>query len=574
MKVPRVLVLLLILIQLFSLNACFSNDAGTASGSLIAAPAKEVTEVTEAYVTQYLTVKNDGRDVPFVLVTPNGPQEYPLVVMLHGFGGSKDEGGGFTHIAEELAVQGIASVRMDFAGCGESTADFIDFNLENNISDANACLEYVLARGNIDEDRIGLFGYSMGGAAGVMLSEEPYHPFDAMVLLAPAAFSDDARITSSRDQLKSAMDNGGHNTIEWFGKSLNIGVEHYKDQLDFFTHVDTYDNTVPAIVIYGDKDTMVSPQNSISFAEQMDVESILIQGADHGYGFYSDQPEVTERLVNTTIGFFEETFDMGYNEIIVNIQRATHTIPSTVCIPKGEGPFPAVVMLHGTGSNRSEVGGGYDVAAPILAERYGIATIRIDFIGNGDSTSDYKEYDFTSATDDAFTALQYLASLSKIDPKRIGIMGWSQGGTMAMLTASKHPDTIQSVVTWAGALHLEGLWSEEEYATAERMGYFVKEYTWRTPLNYSLQWCKDVQATDVLQEFSKYSGPVLAIAGSQDQLVDPDQARLIAESSSHERSEYFIIDGMDHIFNVFTEKDLKSLHTAIDRTGEFFRSTL
>ena len=57
------------------------------------------------------------------------------------------------------------------------------------------------------------------------------------------------------------------------------------------------------------------------------------------------------------------------------------------CLPAGEGPFPAVVMLHGTGSTKDEAGDGYKAAAPVLAEKYGIATIRIDFPGNGDSTA-------------------------------------------------------------------------------------------------------------------------------------------------------------------------------------------
>ena len=81
--------------------------------------------------------------------------------------------------------------------------------------------------------------------------------------------------------------------------------------------------------------------------------------------------------------------DAGYEETVISIDGGEYEIPATVCMPAGDGPFPAVVMLHGTGSNREEAGNGYLYAAPVLAEKYGIATIRIDFPGNGDSKADY-----------------------------------------------------------------------------------------------------------------------------------------------------------------------------------------
>ena len=66
--------------------------------------------------------------------------------------------------------------------------------------------------------------------------------------------------------------------------------------------------------------------------------------------------------------------EAAYTETVVSIPNGDHDIPATVCVPNGEGKFPAVVMLHGTGSNRDEAGNGYKMAAPVLAEKYGIAT--------------------------------------------------------------------------------------------------------------------------------------------------------------------------------------------------------
>ena len=264
----------------------------------------------------------------------------------------------------------------------------------------------------------------------------------------------------------------------------------------------------------------------------------------------------------------------GYVETVVSIDAGDHQIPATVCMPTAEGTYPAVVMLHGTGSNRDEAGGGYAYAAPVLAEKYGVATIRIDFMGNGDSTADYTGYTFASAVADAVAAAEYIAAQENIDSEHIGVMGWSQGGTDALLSAGQHPEIFKAAVTWAGAPDLSDMLPDELYAEAQKNGYFTMEFDWRDSLNVSLQWCEDVKNVNVLDVFTGFDGPVLAIHGTEDTTVDPDWSNKIAGTSTNEASGTCFIEGMDHTFNVFTEEDLHSLYTAIDATGEFFAATL
>lgn len=266
-----------------------------------------------------------------------------------------------------------------------------------------------------------------------------------------------------------------------------------------------------------------------------------------------------------------ENYQPFFEENVILLQE-NYDIPATICIPNSIGPFAAVVMLHDTGSNRNEVENAYVYAAHIFAENYNIATIRFDFPGNGESQADYLLYTFHSAVNDAKKAAEYLLTLDLIDGDRIGILGWGQGGTNALLSCAWEPEIFKSVVTWAASpeMSLDGSLSIVDYEEAKKNGYYVKKFDWRDSLEVSIDWCEDVMTIDVLNEFgTKFVGPVLAIHGKDDTIVDPEWSNKIVEASSNIDSRLYYIEGMDHTFNLFTG-DLSGLNTAIDATGEFF----
>ena len=261
----------------------------------------------------------------------------------------------------------------------------------------------------------------------------------------------------------------------------------------------------------------------------------------------------------------------NYTEQKITLRGNNRDVPAILTMPLGSGRFPAVVMLHGTASDKDEAGGGYAHAAPMMAEA-GIATIRIDFIGTGDSKVDYSKYNFTTAKSDANLALAYLAQHYRVDETRLGIMGWSQGGTIAMLTAGGN-SRIKSVVTWAGAPDLSSLITEDGYEEAQKNGYSIMEFDWRSDLRLGLDWYNDVKKTDVLEEFSKSMAPVLSINGKDDDVVNPRNAQKIVDASYNRYSMTYLIDDCDHTFNVFSG-DMTALDKAINATIEYFQKTL
>lgn len=254
----------------------------------------------------------------------------------------------------------------------------------------------------------------------------------------------------------------------------------------------------------------------------------------------------------------------------VVIDGAQRKIPATITLPEGDGPFPFVVMFHGTGSNRHEAGNGYDLLAPKLAEA-GIASARFDFAGSGDSPVDYVEYTPSSGMQDGLDVIAYMRGLDQVDDARLGVLGWSQGGMVAMLTASKTPD-VKSLVTWAGVLDMSS-YAADKYEDAKANGHTVLEFDWRPPLNLSINWFDEVRALKLAEELGAYQGAVLAIAGSADDVVPPAVTDDIVAAAASENEHVEIIEGADHTFNIFSG-DMTAFDKLMQLTTDWFSKTL
>lgn len=131
------------------------------------------------------------------------------------------------------------------------------------------------------------------------------------------------------------------------------------------------------------------------------------------------------------------------------------TLHGTLTIPAGEGPFPALVLVTGSGTqNRDEEVFGHKpflVLADYLT-RHGVAVFRYDDRGYGASPEERERLRGTTTldlTEDALGAFDRLCDHAAVDPSRIGIGGHSEGGTIALLAAAAEP-RVAFVVSLAG----------------------------------------------------------------------------------------------------------------------------
>ena len=105
-------------------------------------------------------------------------QHCPMVVFCHGFGGRK-EGPLFELVADSLQKHGIASIRFDFNGHGESEGRFQDMTVPNEIEDAKKVVTYVKNLPYVE--KIALVGHSQGGVVASMTAGELNTEISAVV---------------------------------------------------------------------------------------------------------------------------------------------------------------------------------------------------------------------------------------------------------------------------------------------------------------------------------------------------------------------------------------------------------
>lgn len=111
-------------------------------------------------------------------------EELPLVVLCHGFTGNRQGDGHFAPLAEDLAAHGIATVRLDFAGCGDSTEPYANYTLANMAADVDSVIGYMQA--TYGTGKTALVGHSMGGRLASLYPQLGQYSVTALALWSPA----------------------------------------------------------------------------------------------------------------------------------------------------------------------------------------------------------------------------------------------------------------------------------------------------------------------------------------------------------------------------------------------------
>ncbi len=229
-------------------------------------------------------------------------EKVPIAIIMHGFTGNK-EGRMLKLIADSLQNHGIASIRFDFNGHGQSEGRFEDMTVPNEIEDAKKVYEYVATLPYVDVSRIALVGHSQGGVVSAMTAGELGSPrVAAVALLAPAAvLRDDAIRGNTMGAKYNPLD--PPDSVPLFG-GHNLGASYIRTAFTLPIYETAARYTGPATIIHGTGDRVVPYTYGERFHEQWkNSEWHLLEYFDHGFtqNVYR-VAELTSKFLTRTLG--------------------------------------------------------------------------------------------------------------------------------------------------------------------------------------------------------------------------------------------------------------------------------
>ena len=275
------------------------------------------------------------------------------------------------------------------------------------------------------------------------------------------------------------------------------------------------------------------------------------------------------------------------NDIEVTFGSEEYPISGSLTLPDGDGPFPAVILVHGSGpSDRNEQIGPnlpfMDLAEQLSAQ--GIAVLRYDkrtylYANQLAQRTDVTVQDET--IDDVVYALEYLKTVKPVNAEQIYIAGHSLGGYLMPRIAAQTPDAAGYVLLAAAARPLEDLILEQtEYILSLEKGLddaskekllkqtqdmvtaikaltpddsYAAEQLGGTPASYWL----DLQNYDPITEVQNSNKPFLVLQGGRDYQVTKTDYDLWQSAFDQYSDVHFrFYDNLNHLFMSGTGKSI------------------
>ena len=281
--------------------------------------------------------------------------------------------------------------------------------------------------------------------------------------------------------------------------------------------------------------------------------------------------------------------DVSYDNKVQNV-----TLAATFTVPQGTGPFPAVLLITGSGpQDRDESLLGHKPFL-ILSDyltRQGIAVLRADDRGTAQSTGDFSKATTADFATDVEAGIAYLKTRTEVNPKKIGLIGHSEGGVIAPMVAARNRDVAfivmmagtgvtgdQVLVAQGQAIRMANGMKPEDAAKeaakqkemltlietekdqavlekelAEKMKGDVPDAQIGMQISqFTSPWFRYFLTYDPATALRKVTCPVLAINGSLDKQVLPDQnlpeIRKALEEAGNKHVEIDELSGLNHLF--------------------------
>lgn len=254
-----------------------------------------------------VTLQNHGQKIFCMFHKPLHLKNYPVILFCHGLAGHKiGRYRIYVELSNLLCSKGIATLRMDFRGSGDSEGDFSAMTLEGEVSDACLGLNFLENYPDVDPSRIAIFGRSMGSAVALMAANR-YQKTKSICLWAPIYNANDWRDKWKR--LHSEKLDASHKEELMTIEGQTPGYEFYKQLFSMNLDHDIASlNASPMMIIHGNQDQMVKSEHSEQILKNRlhatgQTKFIQLPNSDHHFSDLSER----KIAVAETCAWYEET---------------------------------------------------------------------------------------------------------------------------------------------------------------------------------------------------------------------------------------------------------------------------
>lgn len=250
-----------------------------------------------------VSVENDrGQKLAAVIHRPRGEGKFPAVILLDGFTENKDEEH-IARLAAELSQGGIAAVRFDYAGIGESEGVVeTDYNFSNILSDTTSILKYLKEQDYVDTGRIGVWGHSMGATLSLVFASE--HPeIKSLCAVAPVEIEDSLR--QMQDLIEKSKKQGYIELSDSSGRLLNLPYSAVEDANRYNVGSSAEKIRQPVLIIAGKQDSIVPLEQSRSVYRKIRSKEKTLKEIPAMRHHYKHSPEDLVAVNREVISFFK-----------------------------------------------------------------------------------------------------------------------------------------------------------------------------------------------------------------------------------------------------------------------------
>jgi dipeptidyl aminopeptidase/acylaminoacyl peptidase len=220
------------------------------------------------------------------------------------------------------------------------------------------------------------------------------------------------------------------------------GYSVYKNNPLYFSIDFLDDSTFRAFFSSDEQRALNIPLNKLKATR--DTVFFELQGDNdtwkfHAY-YYHNKAKGTVEKGNLTANFQLERGDapeIKYDGHDTTFRNDSITLSGTLNIPRGKGPFPAIIFTHGSG-DEARYANAY--IADYFANK-GFVTLIYDKRGVNKSTGNWRESNFINLANDCISGIKFLQSDPRVINDKVGVYGQSQGGSICPLVTVLYPKT-------------------------------------------------------------------------------------------------------------------------------------